>query len=183
MSGRRAVFLDRDGVVNRALIREGRPYPPEKLDELEILPGVPEAVARFREAGFLVIIVTNQPDLARGRQTASALETLHAAIAEAVPIDAIMVCGHDDTDKCLCRKPKPGMLHAGALQFRIDLATSFMVGDRWRDISAGKAAGCRTFLIGDGYGERFPDPPDAVSASLIEACSAILAGRDAIVVS
>ncbi len=181
MNGRRAVFLDRDGVINRALIREGRPYPPANLAELEILPGVSEASARFRAAGFLVIIVTNQPDLARGRQTATVLKALHNAIAQAVLIDAILVCGHDDPDDCVCRKPKPGMLQAAAFQFRIDLAASFMVGDRWRDISAGKAAGCRTFLIGDGYGERFPDPPDAVSASLIEACRLILAERDAFV--
>lgn len=175
-----AVFLDRDGVVNRALIRDGRPYPPATIEEFAILPGVVEAVERFKAAGFLVIIVTNQPDIARGRQREELLMAFHETIRSLMPLDAIYVCTHDDVDDCPCRKPRPGMLLQAADDFGIDLARSFLVGDRWRDISAGFAAGCRTFLVGEGYGEVFPDPPDAVVASLLEASGPILAERAAV---
>ena len=174
MNQRAAVFLDRDGVLNRAIVREGRPYPPSTLEELEILPGVVNAIDRFQSAGLLVIVVTNQPDLARGTQNKAFVDSIHGFLQLILPLDAILVCGHDDADDCPCRKPRPGMLLEAARRFHIDLSRSFMVGDRWRDISAGIAAGCRTFLIGDGYGEAFPDPPDAVFPSLSEASDQIL---------
>ena len=178
MTGRRAVFLDRDGVINRAVVRGGRPYPPDGPDGLEILPGVAEAAARLRGAGFLVIVVTNQPDVAKGRQRREVVEAIHDRIRATVPLDDVKVCYHDDDDGCACRKPKPGMLLEAASGCSIDLGRSFMVGDRWRDVSAGRAAGCRTFLVGDGYGEPFPDAPDAVVGSLAEASVRILSQRD-----
>jgi D-glycero-D-manno-heptose 1,7-bisphosphate phosphatase len=154
----RAVFVDRDGVLNRAIIRDGRPYPPRTLETLEILPGVPQAVRRLRDAGFLVIVATNQPDVARGIQSRAVVEAMHAQLLAAMPLTAIQVC-YEDGDDCPRRKPNPGLLLDAAGDHGIDLAASFMVGDRWRDIEAGRRAGCRTVFLDLGYTERRPDPP------------------------
>jgi transaldolase len=173
--GRRAVFVDRDGVINRAVVRGGRPYPPARVEDVEILPGVVEAVEALRAVGFLVIVATNQPDVAAGRQTRAGVDAIHRLIRSAVPVDDVRTCPHVDADRCACRKPKPGLLVEAAGGWGIDLSRSFMVGDRWRDVGAGRAAGCRTVLVGDGYGETFPDMPHAVAGSLAEAAALILA--------
>jgi D-glycero-D-manno-heptose 1,7-bisphosphate phosphatase len=170
----RAVFLDRDGVINRAVLRDGRPYPPATVETLELLPGVAEALARLHRAGYRLVVVTNQPDIARGTQDRSAVDSMHAALAAALPIDDFRVCDHDDSDGCDCRKPKPGLLRQAAQAADIDLGSSFMVGDRWRDIEAGRAAGCRTIFIEYGYNERRPHAPDAIVQSLAEAADWIL---------
>lgn len=173
-SGRRAVFLDRDGVVNRPVVRHGKPYPPASLAELEILPGVESALTRLREAGFHLIVATNQPDVARGRQRREVVEAMHAALLEQLPLDEVRVCYHDDADGCHCRKPEPGMLLAAAREQSIDLAASFMIGDRWRDIECGRQAGCTTLLIDYHYDETLPTPPDMRVRSLAEAADWIL---------
>lgn len=170
----RAVFLDRDGVINRAVVRGGRPYPPATVGELEILPGVAEAVGALRQAGYRVIVATNQPDVATGVQNREVVEAMHARVRAELAVDDIRVCYHTDRDGCACRKPKPGMLLAAAKDWSLDLGLCVMVGDRWRDIGAGSAAGCRTILIGGGYGEPFAVAPDAVAASLSEASRLIL---------
>jgi len=171
---RRAVFLDRDGVINRAVVRDGVPHPPERMEELEILPGVPEALARLRDAGFRLVVVTNQPDVARGTQRREVVDAMHAALAAALPLDDIRVCDHDDRDGCACRKPKPGMLEAAARESGVSLPASYMVGDRWRDVEAGRRAGCRTVFINRAYGESVPVYPDATVSSLPEAADWIL---------
>lgn len=172
---RRAVFLDRDGVLNRALVRDGRPYPPADEGELELLPGVEEACAELRRAGFLLFVVTNQPDVARGTQRLDAVEAIHRRLAEALPLDEIVTCPHDDADECACRKPLPGMLLDAASRWDVDVAASFMVGDRWRDVEAGRRAGCRTVFLRRGYAEPVPEAPDAVVSDLREAARWILA--------
>jgi len=172
----RAVFLDRDGVINRAILRDGRPYPPSNLDELEILPGVPEALACLRATGFRLIVVTNQPDVARGVQSREMVEALHAAfLARGLDLDGFQVCYHDDRDQCDCRKPKPGMLLKAATEWRLDLQASFMVGDRWRDIEAGRRAGCVTLFIDRRYAEAMRGQPHVRVTSLPEAADWILA--------
>ena len=173
MSGR-AVFLDRDGVLNRAIIRDGRPYPPATIAELEIVPGADRALRRLREAGFRLVVVTNQPDVARGTQTAPGVEAIHEVLRAALPIDEFRVCYHHDADGCECRKPAPGMLLEAAATSDLSLRESFLVGDRWRDIEAGRRAGCRTVLVGDGYNERAEIEPHARAASLTEAVDWIL---------
>jgi D-glycero-D-manno-heptose 1,7-bisphosphate phosphatase len=174
----RAVFLDRDGVINRPVVRDGKPFPPASLDDLEILPGVPEALKRLRDAGFLLVVVTNQPDVAKGTQTKRVVDDIHAHMAATLPLDDIRVCFHEDKDGCACRKPKAGMLLDAARDAGISLARSFMVGDRWRDIDAGRLAGCRTIFIDYGYDERLRRQPDAIVGSLAEAAEWILDETD-----
>jgi D-glycero-D-manno-heptose 1,7-bisphosphate phosphatase len=175
---RRAVFLDRDGVLNRALVRDGRPYPPADAAGVELLPGVEEACAALRRAGFLLVVVTNQPDVARGTQRLEAVEAIHRRLAEALPLDEIVVCLHDDADGCSCRKPLPGMLVDAAARWDVDLGASFMVGDRWRDVEAGRRAGCRTVFLDRGYAEAMPEAPDATVRDLREAARWILGASD-----
>ncbi len=168
-----AVFLDRDGVIVESILRGGRPYAPRTLAEFKFLPGVDSAIASLRKAGFIVIVVTNQPDVAHGKLKSEELDRMHALMKKKLPLDGVKTCLHSEEDRCACRKPKPGMLTEAAREQSIDLSRSFMVGDRWRDIDAGKAAGCRTILIGDGYGER-EITADWKVASLPEAAKLIL---------
>lgn len=166
---RPAVFLDRDGVLNRAIVRNGKPYPPSSLEELEILPGVAEACHELRRVGFLLIMVTNQPDVARGSQTREVVEALNRVLSEDLSLDDIKVCYHDDSDNCKCRKPEPGLLLEAAAEWKIDLSGSFMVGDRWKDIEAGRRAGCRTVFVERGYAEVRPKSFDKLATSLTDA--------------
>jgi D-glycero-D-manno-heptose 1,7-bisphosphate phosphatase len=169
-----AVFLDRDGVLNEAIVRNGKPYPPLDLSELVITCGAGAALKELKRQGFLLIVVTNQPDVARGRANRADVDNINAQLAAVLPLDAIEVCEHDDKEQCNCRKPKPGMILRAQEKFDVDLANSFMVGDRWRDIEAGRRAGCRTILIGDGYGETFSCAPTIKLASLPGAASWII---------
>lgn len=170
----RAVFLDRDGVINRALVRDGKPYPPATLEEFEILPGVAEALRALDEAGFLLVVATNQPDVARGLQQLEVVEAMHRRLHEELPLDDIKVCYELDGPSCPCYKPKPGMLLEAAREHNIDLGRSYMVGDRWRDIAAGRGAGCFTIFINRGYAEPLTEAPDAICADLLEAATIIL---------
>ena len=173
-ASRRAVFLDRDGVLNRAFVREGKPYPPNSIEEFEILPGVPEALARLNAAGFLNVVVTNQPDVATGRQQRGVVDTMHEFLQKKLQIDAIKVCYHADSDACACRKPKPGMLLEAASELNIDLARSFLVGDRWRDVGAAQAAGCQALFVDYQYREKRPEKPYVAVESLPDAADFIL---------
>lgn len=174
---RPAVFLDRDGVLIRAIVRDGKPYPPASLTELEILPGVAEACTTLHKAGFLLIVVTNQPDVARGTQRQEVVEAMNQALRYHLPLDDIRACYHDDADHCSCRKPEPGVLLQAAQEWNIDLSASFMVGDRWKDIAAGRRAGCRTIFVDYHYAERRPYHPDHRVGSLLEAVDWILRHR------
>jgi D-glycero-D-manno-heptose 1,7-bisphosphate phosphatase len=171
---RRAVFLDRDGVINRAIVRSGRPYPPTSPGELSILPGVPAALGRLKAAGFWLVVVTNQPDVARGTQTQAGVEALHDILRAQLPLDDIRVCYHDGPVGCECRKPAPGLLVAAAQAACLDLRASFMVGDRWRDVAAGQRAGCQSIFIDYGYAEPQPHSPYLRVHSLREAADLIL---------
>ena len=144
---RRAVFLDRDGVINRAIVNDGKPYPPANLNELEILPGVRDSLEKLHAANYLLIVVTNQPDVVRGTTKMEDVESINAYLSSELPIDEFRTCYHDSDDGCDCRKPLPGSLLEAAKKYEIDLSQSFMVGDRWRDIDAGRSAGCKTFFI------------------------------------
>ena len=171
---RRAVFLDRDGVINRAEVRDGKPYPPVSLAAMEILPGVPEALRALHAEGWLLIVVTNQPDVARGTAKRADVEAINRHLQEALPIDEFRTCYHDAADGCDCRKPAPGALLAAAGAHGIDLQRSFMVGDRWRDVEAGARAGCKTVFFDYGYDEKQPQSFDFKVISLREAADIIL---------
>jgi D-glycero-D-manno-heptose 1,7-bisphosphate phosphatase len=175
---RRAVFLDRDGVINRAIVRDGKPYPPGQLSELRILPGVREACRRIREAGYLLILVTNQPDIARGAADAREVSAMHDHLRRYLRLHDVKVCPHDDAAQCDCRKPKPGLLLEAARDWNIDLSASYFVGDRWRDIEAGQRAGCRAMFIDYHYKERRPDAPFLTVRSLRDAAELLLAAPD-----
>ena len=173
---RRAVFLDRDGVINRPLIRAGKPYPPASLEEFEILPDVPMACQLLKKLGYLLVIATNQPDVGRGTLAREAVELIHEWLLRELPIDRIMTCFHGGAEygeKCDCRKPKPGMLTQAADIFDIDLAKSFMIGDRWRDVDCGFSAGCHTIFLDWGYLEELKQAPDYRVENLWQAAKLI----------
>ncbi|NQW10028.1 MAG: HAD family hydrolase [Alphaproteobacteria bacterium] len=178
MSGkRRAVFLDRDGVLVRTEVRDGKPYAALTLDDYEILPEAPAAVAALKRAGFATVVVTNQPELARGNVDSATLTAMHDRLRAAMPIDAVYVCPHDSAEGCGCRKPAPGMLRQAAADLDLDFASSYMIGDRWRDVGAGRAVGCVTVLIERGYTEPERLEPDISVADMAAAVAAIL-GRE-----
>lgn len=163
----RAVFLDRDGVLNRTEVRDGAPRPPATVGELELLPGVPEALRLLAAQGLRLVVVTNQPDVARGAARPEDVEAIHAHLLSTLPLDAVFACFHDDGDGCLCRKPRPGLLQAAARAHAIELDRSFMVGDRWRDVEAGRAAGCETFLLAQPWSEAERCSPDHTAPDLM----------------
>ena len=172
---KRAVFLDRDGVLNRAVMRNGKPYSPVSVEELEVTPDAKAVLESLRRRGYKLLMVTNQPDVSRGIAARETVDEINRKVASVLPLDDIFVCYHADEDHCDCRKPKPGLLQEAARRHNIDLTSSFMVGDRWRDVEAGQNAGCRTILIDGGYDDRQPaQPPDARVRSLREAADWIL---------
>jgi D-glycero-D-manno-heptose 1,7-bisphosphate phosphatase len=176
--GRRAVFLDRDGVINRAVVRGGKPYPPNSLAELELTPGAPDALAALHRAGFQLIVVTNQPDVARGTMRRETVDEIHDYLRRTLPLDDIKVCWDSSETGSRCYKPAPGLLLDAAAEHGIDLSRSFMVGDRWRDVGAGNAAGTFTIFIEYGYQEALKEQPDAIVRSLAEAVEIILSKSD-----
>lgn len=176
---RAAVFLDRDGTLNRVFERDGEMCPPEGVEEFAFLPGAAEAVRRLHAAGFPLIVVTNQPDVARGRQLRQTVEAIHRRMRAELPMLKVLVCFHDDADGCVCRKPKPGMLLEAALRWRLDLRRSFLVGDRWKDVLAGQSAGCRAVLVQTPYSGAERCRPDYRALDLAEAAEWILTQKRA----
>lgn len=168
------VFLDRDGTLNRAFERDGSSVPPSSLDELRILPGVPEALLALKARGLRLVVVTNQPDVARGTTQRSEVERINRHLADCLPLDAVLCCYHDDADDCRCRKPQPGLLIDGARRLGLHLPSCFMVGDRWRDVEAGQRAGCTTVLLGTPLSGPTRTAPDFVVHDLAEATGVIL---------
>ncbi len=178
---RPAVFLDRDGTLNRQIIRDGKPYPPNTLAEFELFPGVPEACAALAAAGYLLVVATNQPDIGRGTQSAAVVASMHSRLLSLVPsITRIEACyapgtAHSpDLPADPRRKPAPGMLLDAARLLDLDLRRSWMIGDRWRDIDCGKRAGVRTVFIDFGYDEALHAPPDFTVQSFPAAAAIIL---------
>jgi len=172
---RSAVFFDRDGVLSQAILVGGRPHPPRNESELHLERGAAAACRRLREAGVPMVMVTNQPDIARGTLSRETVDRLNALLQASLLLDAVYVCPHDDVDGCACRKPAPGMLLDAARDLGLDLARSVMVGDRWKDVEAGRNAGCATVFVDRGYQERKPESADLIVEELPEAVDWILA--------
>ena len=166
---KKAVFLDRDGVVNKAFIENGLPTAPISLNELEILPGVKESILRLKKLNYICLLVTNQPDVSRGKIEKKNVIEMNNFLKKEIELDDIFACYHDDKDNCKCRKPKPGMIIQASKKWDIDVRKSFMIGDRWRDIQAGINAGCKTFFIDNNYNEDKLVEASYTSANLLDA--------------
>jgi D-glycero-D-manno-heptose 1,7-bisphosphate phosphatase len=175
---RRAIFLDRDGVINRAFVREGIPTPPKNLSDVEVIVGVKGAIKLLTESNFVVVVVTNQPDVARGTVTRESVESINSYLGNELGIKYFFTCFHDDGQGCDCRKPKPGLLRNAANELDLDLQNSYMVGDRWRDMAAGQAVGCHCLFIEYKYEEKPPVLPYTRVSSLAEAVDFILENLD-----
>ncbi len=175
---RRAVFLDRDGVLNRPVVRNGQPHPPARVDDFKLYDDVADGCARLKAAEFLLVVITNQPDVGRGRQSRKAVEAMHAKMQLALPsLDRIEICYHAGeryAESCDCRKPRPGMILRAAAELKIDLCASYVIGDRWRDINCARAAGCRAIFIERGYEESLREAPDFTVATFGDAVTALL---------
>lgn len=171
----RALFLDRDGVLNRSLVQDGKPFAPTLLTDFEFLPGVQEALSLAKSAGFMNIVVTNQPDISTGKINSKQFRLIQERCISELKIDAIKFCPHVEADHCDCRKPLPGMIVNAAKEYGIDISKSYMIGDRWGDIECGRAAGCKAnFFIDYGYHEKKPEPPYTLVRNLGEAVQIIL---------
>jgi D-glycero-D-manno-heptose 1,7-bisphosphate phosphatase len=143
----RAIFLDRDGVLVRAAPREDYAHGPLTLEEFSLMPDVVEPVERMRRGGFLTVLATNQPGVARRLVSWETLNEMHRILRSSIPLDYIEICPHQDADQCACRKPKPGMLLDSAGRLGIDLPHSYFIGDTGRDVGAALAAGVTPILI------------------------------------
>jgi D-glycero-D-manno-heptose 1,7-bisphosphate phosphatase len=166
---KKAVFLDRDGVINDCIVVDGKPYAPRTAEDFHINADIKE-LQRLKNLEYQLIIVTNQPDVANALVTRAFVDDLHARLRKAFPFDGIITCFHNAEADCECRKPKPGMLYEARDRFDIDLAGSYMIGDRWRDVLAGQAAGCSTIFLDHGYKEDTPTfHPDFVCGSFVSA--------------
>jgi len=178
---RAAVFLDRDGVINRVLIRNGVPHPPCHVEEFEVYEDVPDGCARLKAANFLLVVITNQPDVGRGSQSRKAVEAMNLKMRSALPLlDRIEVCYHAGEhygQPCGCRKPRPGLILRAAAELNIDPKKSYLIGDRWRDVDCARAAGCCAILIQRDYKEMLREAPDFTVQNFNEAVTAVL--RDA----
>lgn len=169
-----AVFLDRDGVLTRASVRDGKPYAPRSLADLDILPDARAATTALKSAGFRLVVITNQPDVGNGLLDMAVVEAMHCHLRDELPINLIKACYHRQSDGCYCRKPRPGMLIEAAEELEVDLARSFVVGDRWSDVEAGRSQGCRTVFVDRGYSEPRPAKPSAVVSSVADAAAWVL---------
>jgi D-glycero-D-manno-heptose 1,7-bisphosphate phosphatase len=170
----KAIFLDRDGVINFSKIINGKPYAPTSLAEFKIIPNVKKALQLFKNKGYLLIIITNQPDVARMKISLENINEFHRVIKKLLPITEIFTCFHDDNDNCECRKPKPGKILDAVKKYNIDTSISYMIGDRWKDIEAGKNAGCKTVFIDYQYKEKQPSNYNFKVKSIYEAAEIIL---------
>jgi len=158
---KRALFLDRDGVLNIPILRGGRTYAPVQFSDFQLYEDVIPTLHEVKNRGYLLVLITNQPDLSKGLLAPEELHRMHQFLQEKIPFDSLEVCPHQDSDDCECRKPKPGMILRAAKQLSIDLSQSIVIGDRWRDILAGKTAGCKTALkIVEDFTDDRQETPD-----------------------
>jgi D-glycero-D-manno-heptose 1,7-bisphosphate phosphatase len=168
------VFLDRDGVINKARVINGKPYPARSLEELVLLPGVKESISDLQSANFEIVVVTNQPDVARKTLNKETVLKIHSEIQKLLGIRYFYTCFHDNSDDCQCRKPKSGLLLAAAEELKINLRKSYLVGDRWKDVEAGQNLGCKCFFINNEYEEKKPNQPYIAVDSLHDAVRIIM---------
>jgi len=162
----KAVFVDRDGVLNEPVVIGGKPHPPRNIEDVIICRGIKEELEKLSSMGYLIIIVSNQPDVRRNVATIQEVESINLFLTKHLPVNDTYVCYHDNYDGCLCRKPKPGMLLEAARDHNLDLSLSWMIGDRKSDVDAGKLAGCRTIFIDRNYSEERPTNYDYIMTDI-----------------
>ena len=171
---KKAVFLDRDGVLSKTRIKKGKSFAVKKLKDFKLFYGSEESVKKLKLAGFMVIVVTNQPDVGKKIISRIVLKKMHDRLKKKTKVDAIYSCTHSQDDNCFCRKPKPGMILNAAKKHNINLKKSFMVGDRSSDILAGKKANCRSIFLDKKYFEKKPKVQEATFNNLVQATNYIL---------
>lgn len=164
----KAFFFDRDGVINQSVVRNGRPYPPQTFEEFRWTPGIEEVMTTVKSLGFLLLVVTNQPDVVRGTQTQEQVDAFHRHVQVSLPVDQVYACFHDNHHQCSCRKPKPGMLFQAQTDWNLDLSQSYFLGDRWSDVDAANEAGCHSIFLDYGYDETLRSLPQTVVPSLVK---------------
>lgn len=160
MVKQKAIFLDRDGVINNNIIESGKPYPPLKLGSVHVIKGMKELIKKWQDEKYLVIVITNQPDVAAHLVTKNKVDKINKFLKNELNFDDIFVCYHGEKDNCNCRKPKIGLFLQAQEKYNIDMKKSWMIGDRWKDIEAGKKAGCKTIYLNYGYDEQRPTEQD-----------------------
>jgi D-glycero-D-manno-heptose 1,7-bisphosphate phosphatase len=172
--GKIAVFFDRDGVLCQAEVREGKPYPPADAAKTVVIPSAMELLPALKDLGYVLLVVTNQPDVARGTRTKENVLEINDKLASLLPLDGFYVCFHDNRDNCHCRKPKPGLIFEAATRYGLNLSQSWLIGDRASDVEAGLRAGCKTIFLDFEYAELKPARPDFVARDLESAINLIL---------
>ena len=165
---KKAIFLDRDGIINKAIIKNKKPYPPTKLSEVEPILEINNFIYSWKAKGYLIIIVTNQPDVSRGTLDKNIADQINEHLSYVINFDDIFVCYHGNDNECDCRKPKIGLFMQAKEKYDIDLSKSWMVGDRWRDVEAGKNAGCKTIFVDYGYDEKQPTNQDYTVRNVLQ---------------
>ena len=142
-----AVFIERDGLLNRVRVERRQPRSPLSMEEFQINPEAIAPLKALKEAGFVVLATTNQPGLSRGTLPRRELDRMHVLLQKTFSLDGILVCPHDENDACPCRRPKPGLLIEAAFKWHLEIDHSFVVSEMWQDAQAAHVAGCTSLLI------------------------------------
>ena len=144
---KRAVFIERDSILNEVRSGPKQQIPPMGLEDFKIISEAAEPLKKLKAVGFVLIATTNQPGLSRGDQSRRELDRMHDMLRRSFPLDDIMLCPHDEADQCPCRKPRPGLLIEAAFKWHLNLDHSFVVSDKWQDAEAARSAGCTSLLV------------------------------------
>jgi D-glycero-D-manno-heptose 1,7-bisphosphate phosphatase len=176
MALRPAVFLDRDGTLNHQIVRDGTPFAPDRFEDFRLYADAQEGCRALKAAGFVLVVVTNQPEVGRGTLAQAEVDRMHALLADLIPeIDRVEACFDPGRgEKSRRRKPEAGMVIDAADALGIDLSRSWMIGDRWRDVECGKKAGLRTVFIDFGYTDEVKSSPEFTVRTFSEAVSVVL---------
>jgi D-glycero-D-manno-heptose 1,7-bisphosphate phosphatase len=167
-----AVFFERDGLLNRVKVERFQQISPESLGEFHLNPEALEPLQQLKDAGFLVLVTTNQPGLSRGTLPRRELDQMHQMLRRHLPVDDIFVCPHDEADRCPCRKPKPGLFLEASFKWKLDLDHSFVVSNKWQDAQAADVVGCTSMLLRSPFNGNCHR--DFIVPSLVEAVRKIL---------
>lgn len=164
----KAVFLDRDGIINVTQVINKKPVAIRAFEQFVFVEGIQKAIDKFIKIGYTIFVVTNQPDISRGKIKIEEVEKINRHILHELPIKKIYMCTHDYYDNCECKKPKAGMLFSAKKEYDVELKSSWIIGDRWSDIEAGKNAGCKTIFVDYGYDEKLKSNPDIIVKNVKE---------------